>query len=117
MQSRLKTNTIKIILRQPHYHKTNKKVTLHIVENLVGLMQLMKIRIREDYRSHFDACAMLDNWNEREKGLYLAVSLRGQAQGVLGNLPYAQKHDYALLVIALKKDSHPPIKTISIEPN
>lgn len=49
-----------------------------------------------DYRSHFDACAMLNNWGEREKGLYLAVSLRGQAQGVLGNLPYAQKHDYAL---------------------
>lgn len=42
-----------------------------------------------DYLSHFDACAMLDNLKEREKGLYLAVSLRGPAQGVLGNLPYA----------------------------
>lgn len=50
---------------------------------------------------------MLNNWNEREKGLYLAVSLKGQAQGVLGNLPYAQKHDYALLVIALEERFSP----------
>lgn len=55
-----------------------------------------------EYRSHFDACAMLNKWKEREKGLFLAVSLRGQAQCVLGNLPYAQKHDYALLVNAFE---------------
>ena len=40
----------------------------------------------QDYKSHFDACAMLGKWNELEKVLYLAVSLRGQAKGVLGNL-------------------------------
>lgn len=38
-----------------------------------------------DYKSHFDACAAINNWSVREKGLYLAVSLRGAAQGVLGN--------------------------------
>ena len=55
-----------------------------------------------DYRSHFDACAMLNNWTQREMGLYLAVSLRGQAQGVLGNLTSTHKHDYNLLVNSLE---------------
>jgi hypothetical protein len=40
-----------------------------------------------DYKSHFDACSEINHWSDKEKGLYLAVSLRGQAQGVLGNLP------------------------------
>ena len=40
----------------------------------------------KDYKAHFDACAELNKWTEKEKGLYLAVSLRGQAQGVFGNL-------------------------------
>ncbi|XP_062579100.1 uncharacterized protein LOC134241021 [Saccostrea cucullata] len=46
---------------------------------------------------------MLNKWTELEKGLYLAVSLRGQAQGVLGNLPNTHKHDYVLLVNALEE--------------
>lgn len=33
--------------------------------------------------------------------------MRGQTQGVLGNLPYAQKHDYALLVNALEERFSP----------
>ena len=33
-----------------------------------------------DYKSHFDVCAKINNWTDTEKGLYLAVSLRGQAQ-------------------------------------
>ena len=40
-----------------------------------------------DYRSHFDMCSELNNWTVKQKGLYLGVSLRGLAQGVLGNLP------------------------------
>ena len=39
-----------------------------------------------DYRAHFEACAELNGWSEEQKGLYLSVSLRGQAQGVFGNL-------------------------------
>ena len=54
-----------------------------------------------DYRSHFDACVMLNNWTQREMGLYLAVSLRGQTQGVLGNLTSTHKYDYNLLVNSL----------------
>jgi hypothetical protein len=37
-----------------------------------------------DYKSHFDACSEINHWSDKEKGLYMAVSLRGQAQGVLG---------------------------------
>ena len=46
---------------------------------------------------------MLNRWTEREKGLYLAVSLRGEAQGVLGNLSSTHQHDYTLLVDALEE--------------
>ena len=38
----------------------------------------------KDYKAHFDACSELNKWTYKEKGLYLAVSLRGQAQGVFG---------------------------------
>ncbi|VDH90009.1 Hypothetical predicted protein, partial [Mytilus galloprovincialis] len=40
-----------------------------------------------DYLSHFEICALVNNWSENQKGLYLAVSLMGQAQAVLGDLP------------------------------
>jgi hypothetical protein len=36
-----------------------------------------------DYWSYFEACAKLGKWDETEKGLYLSVSLRGGAQGIL----------------------------------
>ena len=38
-----------------------------------------------DFKSHFEACAKLGQWSDGEKGLYLSVSLRGLAQGILGN--------------------------------
>lgn len=38
-----------------------------------------------DYKANFDACAEINGWTGMEKGLYLAVSLRGQAQGMFGN--------------------------------
>jgi hypothetical protein len=34
-----------------------------------------------DYKSHFDAFSRINQWSEKEKVLYLAVALRGQAQG------------------------------------
>ena len=40
-----------------------------------------------DYKSHFDACSRINLWSENEKGLYLAVALRGQVQGILVDLP------------------------------
>ena len=40
-----------------------------------------------DYLSHFESVSQINHWTEIEMGLYLAASLRGQAQGVLGNQP------------------------------
>ena len=28
-----------------------------------------------DYKSHFDACAAINDWDKKEKGLYLAAAL------------------------------------------
>lgn len=63
-----------------------------------------------DYKAHFDVCAELNQWSERDKGLYLAVSLRGQAQGVFGNLADKSK-DYKELVKALEDRFAPPHQT------
>ena len=64
-----------------------------------------------DYKSHFDACAKLNRWTKEEKGLYLAVSLRGQAQGVLGNLPHAKRQDFDELVKSLEERFSPSNQT------
>jgi hypothetical protein len=49
----------------------------------------------------FEACAELSAWNYNQRGLYLAVSLLRNAQGVLGNMPKGTKPDYHTLVKAL----------------
>ena len=41
----------------------------------------------------------------------MAVSLRGNAQGVLGNVPKGSKPDYQTLVKALEKTFAPPSQT------
>jgi hypothetical protein len=33
-----------------------------------------------NFKSHFEICAELNGWTLTEKGMYLAVALRGQAQ-------------------------------------
>ena len=63
-----------------------------------------------DYKAHFDACAELNGWTDQQKGLYLSVSLRGQAQGVFGNLG-SGKHDYDDLIKALEERFAPPNQT------
>ncbi|XP_060590432.1 uncharacterized protein LOC132745500 [Ruditapes philippinarum] len=63
-----------------------------------------------NYKAHFDACATLNGWNENEKGLYLSVSLRGQALGVFGNLT-TKTHNYEELVRALEDRFSPRNQT------
>ncbi|MCG8047963.1 MAG: RNase H-like domain-containing protein, partial [Candidatus Thiodiazotropha endolucinida] len=63
-----------------------------------------------NYKAHFEACAQLNQWTEEQKGLYLSVSLRGQAQGVFGNLN-AKTTDYKELVRALEDRFSPPNQT------
>jgi hypothetical protein len=38
-----------------------------------------------NFKSHFEVCSELNEWSQNEKGMYLAISLRGNAQRVLGN--------------------------------
>ena len=56
-----------------------------------------------DYKSHFEICADLNQWSYEDRGLYLAVSLRDQAQGVLGNLPSALRRNFDALSMALEE--------------
>ena len=63
-----------------------------------------------DYKAHFETCAEINNWTNTEKGLYLAVALRGQAQSVMGNLSDKSK-DYDSLVKALEDRFAPPNQT------
>jgi hypothetical protein len=61
-----------------------------------------------DYRSHSDTCVSINGWDEYEKGLYLAAALRGQFQGVLGDLPEDKKGHFESLVKTLEERFSPP---------
>lgn len=61
-----------------------------------------------DYHAHFEACSEINGWSYATKGLYLAASLRGNAQGCLGNIPKGEKPDYETLVLALEDRFAPP---------
>ena len=65
----------------------------------------------QDYHAHFEACAEISDWRYNQKGLYLAVSLRGSAQGVLGNVLKGSKPDYQTLVRVLEERFAPPSQT------
>lgn len=56
-----------------------------------------------DFNSHFEVCAELNCLLVFEKGMYLAVSLRGNSQGVLGNLPSNDQRNYDALCSALQQ--------------
>jgi len=55
----------------------------------------------EDYKAQFELVAEIDGWDGRTKAAYLAVSLSGPAQAVLGDLDKTQRTSYADLVAAL----------------
>lgn len=54
-------------------------------------------------KSHFNACTCLYHWSEIENGTYLAVSLRGHAQRVLGNPRKTLQIDIKTLSNALEE--------------
>ena len=55
-----------------------------------------------DYKGHFEACASVNVWNEETKGMLFALSLRGQAQSVLGDLTTDRGQHYQTLVRSLQ---------------
>ncbi|CAC5379195.1 unnamed protein product [Mytilus coruscus] len=64
-----------------------------------------------DYLAHFEMCALVNMWSEHQKGLYLAVSLIGQAQAVLGDLPKEKRQIFSDLVYALEERFAPSSQT------
>ena len=52
----------------------------------------------QDYIAHFELCAKLNYWTETQKANYLAVSLRGRAQELLGDMTSETKNCYESLV-------------------
>ncbi|CAC5380721.1 unnamed protein product [Mytilus coruscus] len=64
-----------------------------------------------DHLSHFEMCALVNNWSENKKGLYLAVSLMGQAQVVLGDLQSEKRQTFSDLVSALEERFAPSSQT------
>ena len=54
------------------------------------------------YLQHFELCAMLNGWTDREKARFLAISLTGPARHVLSGLNPAHLNDYNQLVTALQ---------------
>ena len=64
-----------------------------------------------DYLSHFESVSLMNHWTDLEKGLYLAASLRGQAQGVLGNQATGDRQNYQKLVQALQDRFAPSNQT------
>ena len=60
-----------------------------------------------DYLVHFELIAEINRWNNTEKALELATSLRGDAQGILGDIRAENRHDYEHLVSALKARFQP----------
>ena len=66
-----------------------------------------------DFKSHSDICADLNEWTNDEKGMYLAVALRGGAQAVLGNLPAASRKNFTELCKALE-DRYAPANQMDL---
>ena len=57
----------------------------------------------EQYISHFEDCAELGNWTEKEKVLTLAAKLKGQARVFYTSLPIRDKRSYRSLLARLEQ--------------
>ena len=51
----------------------------------------------QDYKAHFELCAELNKWSSVQKANYLAVSLRGTAQELLGDMSSELRQNYQFL--------------------
>jgi hypothetical protein len=60
-----------------------------------------------DYKKHFDAVANWNDWDYKERAMQLAMSLQGEAQKLLGDLPMSVQKDYNSLVGELSDRFNP----------
>ena len=63
-----------------------------------------------DWFCHFETCARWNGWDYTEKGVNLAMSLRGPAQQVLGELNPLDLEDYGAIKAALERRFDPAEK-------
>ena len=56
----------------------------------------------EPYSTQFEIVVGMNQWNDEQKGNYLATNLKGSALIVLGNLATEKRQDYNALVAALE---------------
>ena len=56
----------------------------------------------EPYSTQFEIVVGMNQWNDEQKGNYLATNLKGSALIVLGNLATEKRQDYRALVAALE---------------
>ena len=64
-----------------------------------------------DYLIQFELVGELNGWNEPTMAMYLATSLRGTAQSVLGDLDEGSRRDYGALVAILNQRFGPEHQT------
>ena len=60
-----------------------------------------------DYICHFEQVSMWNNWSENEKAAQLAMSLRGPAQRILGDLTRNQLSNYQSMISVLTQRFNP----------
>ncbi|VDI78911.1 Hypothetical predicted protein, partial [Mytilus galloprovincialis] len=88
---------------KPSHGKTRREIKL---ANYDGTSEW------SDFKSHFDACAVINNWDDQEKGLYLVTALRGQAHRECLVIYLLRKEmDYTTLIKALQERFSPPNQT------
>ena len=64
-----------------------------------------------DYKVQFELLAELNCWDDTAKAVYLAASLRGSAQSVLGDLDCVRRRNYMALTAALGQRFGPENQT------
>ena len=67
----------------------------------------------EDYFCHFEMAATINDWDDRQKAVYLGYCLRGPALQVLSNLETQQRFDYFTLKHKLSHRFEPQIQGIT----
>ena len=55
-----------------------------------------------DYLKHFERCSVVNGWNKDEAAVFLAASLRGEAQKVLNGMSDSDCRNYAKIVDKLE---------------
>ena len=64
----------------------------------------------KDWLRHFETCARWNGWDYAERGVNLAMSLRGNAQQVLGELSVHELEDFDAIKAALERRFDPAEK-------